>query len=211
MPTSPHDPDDALVPETPDGYADPVEFRYPMAVLAAIVALVTPVALVAFGSLLRIGQGAALPVLFGYESTAEGFSVSVPLVLAVVFVATVAVVTVLHELVHGLVFRLQGYDVSYGAVPQMGAFYAAAFHQFQPRSETVLVALAPLVVLDALMLPLLFVPIPMLAFAGFLGLLLNTAGAAGDLYIVARLLRYPPETLTYDADVRHMYVFVPSE
>lgn len=209
MPTSEHDPDDALLPETPAGYADPVEFRYPMAALVAIVAALTPAALVAFGSLLQIGQGDALPALFGYEATADGFSFALPGALAVVFVATVAVVTVLHELVHGLAFRLQGYDVSYGAVPQLGAFYAAAFHQFQPRDETRLVALAPLLVLDVLLVPLLFVPVPMLAFAAFVGLLLNTAGSAGDLYIVWRLQRYPPGSLSYDADVRHMYVFVP--
>jgi len=211
MPTSEHVPGDTLLPETPDGYAEPVEFRYPMVVLVAIAAVLTVAALVAFGSLLRIGQGDALPALFGYEATADGFTFSIPIALGLVFVATVAVVTVLHELLHGLVFRWQGYDVSYGFVPQMGAFYAAAFHQFQLCEETRLVALAPLFVLDVLLVPLLFVPIPMLAVAAFFGLVLNTAGSAGDLYIVWRLGRYPPGTLSYDADIRHMYVFVPEE
>ena len=53
--------------------------------------------------------------------------------------------------------------------------------------------------------------LPMLAVAAFFGLVLNTAGSAGDLYIVWRLGRYPPGTLSYDADIRHMYVFVPEE
>jgi len=211
MPVSEHGLDDTLLPQTPDGYAPPVEFRYSMVALVAIVALVVPVALLVFGTLLRMGQGDALAALFRYETTDTGFSFSVPLALAVVFLATVVVVTVLHELVHGLAFRLQGYEVSYGVVPQLGAVYAAAFHQFQLRDETRLVALAPLLVLDVLVLPLLFVPIPLLAFGAFVGLLLNTAGAAGDLYIVWRLQRYPPGTLTYDADVRHMYVFVPEK
>ena len=211
MPTSEHDLDDTLLPETPDGYAPPVEFRYSMSAVVALVAVLTPAALVASVSMLRIGQGDALPALFGYEATADGFSISVPVVVTVVFVVTVAVVTALHELVHGIVLRFQGYDVSYGVVPRMGAFYAAAFHQFQHRDETRLVAIAPLLVLDVLLVPLVFVPIPMLAFAAFVGFLVNTAGSAGDLYVAWRLQRYPPGTLVYDADIRHMYVFVPEE
>jgi len=94
---------------------------------------------------------------------------------------------VLHELTHGLVYRYLGYQVSYGVAPQLGAFYAAAFHQFQQRSDNLVVGIAPLVVLNVLLLPLLFVPIPLLAFAAFIALLFNTAGAAGDLYLVAVL------------------------
>lgn len=118
-------------------------------------------------------------------------------------------ITILHELVHGLVYRARGYRVSYGFVLQLGAFYAAS-HQFQDREDDLVAAAAPLVVLDLLPVPLLFVPIPAVALAAFVALLFDTAGAAGDLYLVVRLLRMPDGTLLYDSDARHSYVFYPT-
>lgn len=125
------------------------------------------------------------------------------------FLAALVVLVVVHEGIHGLAYRLRSYDVSYGVAPQMGAFYAAAFHQFQSRDDNLVVGIAPLLVIDAVLLALLSVPIPIVAVAAFLGLVFNTAGAAGDLYLVAKLLRMPEDALLYDSDVRHMYVFNP--
>ena len=39
----------------------------------------------------------------------------------------------------------------------------------------------------------------------------NTAGAAGDLYLVAKLLAMTEGSLLYDSDIRHMCVFYPDE
>jgi hypothetical protein len=71
------------------------------------------------------------------------------------------------------------------------------------------VALAPLVSLSLVGLPLLAVPVTLVAFFVFQSLVINAVGASGDLYIVAYLLRRPPRTLLYDSDVRHSYVFEP--
>jgi hypothetical protein len=79
--------------------------------------------------------------------------------------------------------------------PRLGALYAGTFHQFRKRNHTTIVGIAPLAVLDLLPLRLLFVPVPLLAFAAFVALLFNTAGAAGDLYLVATLLRTPAGSL----------------
>jgi uncharacterized membrane protein YkvI len=68
-----------------------------------------------------------------------------------------------------------------------------------------------LLVLDLALVPVLFVPVPMLAFGAFVALLFNTLGAVGDLYLLAHLLRMPPGTLLYDSDMRHSYVFYPNE
>ena len=38
---------------------------------------------------------------------------------------------------------------------------------------------------------------------------LFAAGAAGDLYLAAALLRMPADALMYDSDARHCYVFYP--
>ncbi|WP_284009237.1 DUF3267 domain-containing protein [Haloarcula pelagica] len=210
MPTSQYEPSATLRPAAPDGYGDPEEFHYSLPIMLALILLLVGPALFVFGTLLWDGQGAALADFFGVTVTDDaGFEATIPIAIGGVFVAAVVVVTVLHELVHGLVFRLQGYRVSYGAAPQLGAFYAAAFHQFQARNDTILVGIAPLIVLDALLVPLFFVPIPVVAVFAFVAVLFNTLGAAGDIYLLARLLRMPRGTLLYDSDIRHSYVLYP--
>lgn len=210
MPSSDHDPADTLLPATPAGYQSPQPFQYSLVVLLGLVMVLLPVATVVFGGLLWGAQGTALDAVFSIEETATEITFTLTSgLVAVTFVGAIVAVTVLHELVHGLVYHWLGYDVSYGVAPQLGAFYAAAFHQFQQRSHNIIVGIAPLVVLDAVLLPMLFIPIPQLAFAAFLALLFNTAGAAGDLYLVATLLRTPAGSLMYDSDIRHSYVFYP--
>lgn len=210
---SEHDPDATLLPETPPGYADPVEFRYPFVVVVGIVAVLTVLSMVGFGQLLYVAQGAdALSAAFTVEETADSVTFSIDLgVVALALVVGVVAVTALHEFVHGLAYRLLGYDVSYGVLVGMGAFYAAAFHQFQRRDDNLLVGAAPLVVVDAVLLAALFVPNPTVAFVAFVGLLFNTAGAAGDVYLLVALLRMPADALLYDSDARHSYVFYPNQ
>ncbi|NHN40770.1 DUF3267 domain-containing protein [Halorubellus sp. JP-L1] len=206
---SEHDPDATLLPETPPGYADPVEFRYPLVGLVALVAALTVFSLALFGWLLYVAQGPdALAAAVAIEETADSVTFTTDLgVLALALLFGVGAVTALHEFVHGLAYRLLGYEVSYGVLVGMGAFYAAAFHQFQRRDHNLLVGAAPLVVIDAILVAALFVPNPTVAFVAFVGLLFNTTGAAGDLYLVATLLRMPGDVLLYDSDARHSYVF----
>ncbi len=209
--TSQYDPSATLTPVSPDGYGPPEEFHYSLPAMLGLILLLLGPALFLFGTLLWYGQGStALAEFFGVTVADDtAFEATVPIAVGGVFVAAVVVVTVLHELVHGLAFRLQGYQVSYGAAPQLGAFYAAAFHQFQTRNDTILVGIAPLLVLDGLLVPLLFVPVPTLAVFAFVALLFNTLGAAGDLYFLAHLLRMLADALLYDSDIRHSYVFYP--
>ncbi|WP_332897241.1 DUF3267 domain-containing protein [Haladaptatus sp. CMSO5] len=211
MPLSEHEPSDTLVPTTPAGYREPTEFRYSLPILLGIVLVVLPVAALVFGSLLWQAQGAErLATIFEFQETPTSVSFTIRSSgVAVALVASIGITTVLHEFVHGLVYRLRGYRVSYGMVPQLGAFYACPFHQFQKREDNLVVGAAPLCVLTLLFVPLLFAPSPLLAFGAFIGLLFNTAGAAGDLYLIARLLRMPAGTLLYDSDTRNSYVFYP--
>lgn len=210
MPTSEYNPSDTLSPATPTGYQEAVPFQYSLVVILGIVAVLVPIAAVGFGALLWYAQGTALETIFAFEETVTSISFTVRSgSVAIAFVGAIGVISVFHELTHGLVYRYLGYQVSYGVAPQLGAFYAAAFHQFQQRSDNLVVGIAPLVVLNVLLLPLLFVPIPLLAFAAFIALLFNTAGAAGDLYLVAVLLHSPSGTIMYDSDIRHSYIFYP--
>lgn len=145
MPHSPYTPDDTLVPEPPAGYSDRVPFQYPTVVLLGLAALLVPIAIVGFGHLLWYAQGpAGFEHVFTVSETADSVSFSLTSgSVALVFLASIVLVTALHELVHGLVYTHLGYEVSYGFVPHLGAFYAAAFHQFQSRNDNIVVGLAP--------------------------------------------------------------------
>src|SRR6056297_3056825 len=70
--TSEHDPDATVLPATPRGYADPVEFRYPMVALVVLVGALTVLSLLAFGWVLYVAQGPdALATVFAVEETAD--------------------------------------------------------------------------------------------------------------------------------------------
>ena len=208
VPASPYDPDDSRAPDAPDGYRDPVAFSYSLPAIVAIAAVLLGAGWFGFGGLLwAIQAPGILDSLFEIREDATSVTFVLRTGTLAAFVATVALVTAAHELVHGLVYRRYGYRVRYGVAPHLGAFYAGVFHQFQTRQDTLHVLVAPLVLLDAVLLPLLFVPL--VAFGAFVGLLFNTAGAAGDAYALVTILRMPPGTLLYHSDIRHSYAFYP--
>ncbi|WP_121740906.1 DUF3267 domain-containing protein [Natronorubrum halophilum] len=200
-------------PLPPDGYADPYAFSYPMAVLlvgSGVIAVALSIVVVALLSLLH---GPELFATF-YDVTVDGDTTTYAMDLTVIvvpFLTALLVTVVGHEFVHGVVFRYYGYDVTYGAVPAMGAFYAAAFGQFQNRNELLRVCLAPLVLITAACVPLLAVPVPIVSITAAFVLILNTSGAIGDLYATWRLQRMPRETLMYDVTIRRSYVYEPLE
>lgn len=211
LPEIEYTPTDTLVPPIPDGYNDPSQFEYPLSALALGSVLLFPIATLLFGSVLWLLQGLTVfesLVLITETDSALTFVFDWPLIVGVTVLA-LGVTVVVHELVHGVVFSRYGYEVSYGAMPQIGAFYATPFHQFVAREHVFPVALAPLVIISLVGLPLLAVPVPVVAFFVFQLLVINATGASGDLYIVASLYRKPAGTLLYDSDLRHSYVFEP--
>jgi hypothetical protein len=188
-------------PPPPAGYRAPYPFDYPK----LWVNLATLVLLITLGPLLWRLTG-----FLHRQAPADAFRIG-PEQLLVIMLSIVLVpplTIVLHELLHGLTYRWLGYRISYGFYWRLGP-YTAAFGQFQRREHTIVVALAPLVVLSGGMLPLLAVREALVITIAFLTILINTSGATGDLYLVWRLLRMPPGTLTYDIDARHMFVYEP--
>lgn len=99
--------------------------------------------------------------------------------LAAALVVTVA----LHEGVHAGVARALGHRPVFGLRPPL---VYVTFHEAIPRSHFVAVALAPLLLLDALFVGLYLAGV--LRFGAFLAFLVNTIGALGDLWMTARLL-----------------------
>ncbi|KZN25912.1 hypothetical protein A4G99_02135 [Haladaptatus sp. R4] len=185
-------------PDTPAGYRPPEPFTYPSGFLgvASVLALVGSV--VGFGAILWVFQGRP-----------EGGSITFGLVELVVAFLTVIGTFVIHEAIHGVVFRLLGYRVSFGFAASVPALYTAAFDQFVTRRDNLLTGVAPLVVVTVVGIPLLAAPIP-IALVAYLALLVNTSGGVGDCYMAWRLWRLPDGTLCYDADVRHSYLFRPA-
>lgn len=199
-------------PPTPAGYDEPYLFEYSTVVLLVLSVPIGLLAFAGFGWILWEVQGPEVfSAVFDVTETAEAITVALDLVAVLVpFLAALVVVVVVHELIHGAVMRYYGKDVTYGVHPAIGAFYTAAFGQFQAVEELVPIAAAPLFIITIVGTPLLFVPVPIVALAAYFVLAINAAGAVGDLYVIWRLRQLPEGTLMYDADLRHWYVFQPA-
>ena len=104
----------------------------------------------------------------------------------------------MHELLHGLTFQLWGGKPYYGTKLPF-ALYCSTREQLFPRNYYLAVGLAPFVVITlagiifTLLVPTLS-PYVLLATAG------NVSGAAGDLWVVRRLLKMPAETFVEDLE-----------
>ncbi|WP_435360729.1 DUF3267 domain-containing protein [Haloarchaeobius sp. DFWS5] len=209
--SEPDEPTASHVPDTPAGYQPPQKFEYPLWVVVGTVVVLLWLSALVYGTVLWVVQGPSIldgVVDTGGSDDAVVFTVDMAQVV-VPLVVGIGATTVLHELCHGLVYRRLGYEVSYGVALHMGAVYAAAFHQYQTREDALKVLVAPLVCLTALSIPLLFVQIPLVALTGFAVLVVNTAGAAGDVFAMWAVNRLPAKSLLYDCDASHMYVFEP--
>lgn len=201
----------AVDPEPPEGYRDPVPFRYSFPPLLVGAPVLFSVSLVVFGGLLWAVHGSAvIEAVFQVQTGTPGFAFTVDVArVGGALVLGVVATTVAHEAVHGLAYRLLGYDASYGFAVGVGAVYTAAFGQFQERGHTMLVALAPLFAISLLVAPLLASPVPLLSFTAFVVSVFNAVGSIGDVYVAGYLLGRPGGTLFYESDLRHAYVLEP--
>jgi len=189
-----------LVPSTPAGYQPGYVVRHPIGALN-LVALVLSIVLVPLLAVI-------IWELHGGPSELQ-VDISFTLVDIAGACSTAMLTIVVHELIHGIVLRLFGYRVSFGVEYRLFVAYAAAFRQIQTRNHALMTALAPVVIITTIMLPLLALPNPGVVVAAFAALLTNTAGAVGDVYLTWRLLRLPRQTLLYDVDPSQMLIFVP--
>ncbi|MHB1354488.1 MAG: DUF3267 domain-containing protein [Anaerolineae bacterium] len=185
-------------PPTPNGYRAPYGFGYPkLGMNLGAVALV-----LVFSPLL----GALTWLLQGRFPLSGSIGLGVVLRSLAVAVSTILV----HELIHGLAYRILGYRVSYGVYWKLG-FYTAALRQFQKRDHIIISALAPLVLLSLLLLPMLAIRNTLIVEMAFIALLVNISGAFGDMYLTWRLSRVPRRTLAYDTDSSHSFIYEPEQ
>lgn len=122
---------------------------------------------------------------------------SLSLLLLTRLIVVSIVMLLLHEAVHGLVFRL--FNGEWGVFAFKLAYaYAAAPDWYMPRNQHLVAALSPYLGLSLLGLALICV-VPAAAIPALLiFVVINAAGAVGDLVIVAWLLRRPATALVND-------------
>jgi len=112
----------------------------------------------------------------------------------------VLVIFPLHEIVHALAIALFGHAPRMGMKLSKGVLYATADGALFRRTEFIVIALAPLVVITAVgMLLILLLP----ASAGFwvgVAIAVNASGAAGDVWMVAAALSHPVSVLIRDEE-----------
>ncbi len=130
---------------------------------------------------------------------------NVPWILAVVVV--IALMIGLHEWIHGLAIRWVGYKPRYGINLAKGVFFATTDNGLFWRDQFLIVALAPLVIISVVgMILMIFTPDSLAYYIGLI-VVMNAAGAIGDLWMAAVVWRYPPNTLVRDeADSIRIYI-----
>jgi putative zincin peptidase len=104
----------------------------------------------------------------------------------------------IHELVHAAAFTLWGGKPYFGTkLPY--ALYCGARHQLFRRNQYLVVGLAPLVVITVAGIIFTLLS-PVLASYTIFATVGNVSGAAGDIWVVRRLLRLPPSVLVEDTE-----------
>lgn len=126
----------------------------------------------------------------------------------VIVVAVVIALTFsLHEWIHGLAIRWAGHKPRYGMKLSQGVFYATADDAYFPRNQFVVIALAPLVVLTVGGMAAMLLVSDTLAYYVGLLVVINAAGAIGDLWMSWEALCYPAHALVRDeADRIRIYM-----
>lgn len=129
---------------------------------------------------------------------------NIPWLLAVIVV--IILMIGLHEWIHGLAIRWVGYKPRYGINLAKGVFFATTDNGLFWRDQFIFVALAPLVVITLVgMALMIFMPDSLAYYIGLI-VVMNAAGAVGDLWMAAVVWRYPTNTLVGDeADSIRIY------
>ena len=112
--------------------------------------------------------------------------------------AGLALVIVLHELIHGLFFWLYtGERFQLGIRPFYA--FAASPSWYIPRGQFVIIGLAPLVIITGLGFALLWIVSLPVAAVVLVSMAVNAAGSAGDLFVIGWLFTKPAGHLVRDS------------
>lgn len=173
----------------PPGYRLAARGHLNLGLLGLLSLLALPPAALAF-ALVTAPRGGPFDPRSGRSSLRTG-----PLDVALMVVAALLVLPVVHELIHGAVAALVGGRPVYGLGPGVAFCH---FREFIGRKQYAAILSAPLLVLSAggiVTMPLL----PPILRGPLLALLVsNASGAVGDLAALAQLVRLPRGALIAD-------------
>ena len=178
----------------PDGYREyytvDLQKDKKAVLIVNALAVVIGAAMVAAGCLV-VPIGALFSMEDGLGAYSLRFAALLGLMLAYI---------VLHELVHGAAMKLCGTKkITYGFT---GMYAFAGSEDHYDKSAYIFIALAPVVlwgIVIALVNP--FVPAAWFWVVYFLQIV-NISGAAGDIFVTVKFLRFPGDILVRDCGVR---------
>ncbi|HLI89593.1 MAG TPA: DUF3267 domain-containing protein [Ktedonobacteraceae bacterium] len=119
------------------------------------------------------------------------------------------VILPVHEIIHALAFMLWGGRPHFGARLPM-VLYCGAREQLFRRNQYLVVGLAPLVVITIAGIVLTLLA-PVAASYVLFATVGNVSGAAGDIWVVARLLRQPRHVLVEDTQIGYRVWEIPTD
>lgn len=128
--------------------------------------------------------------------------------LLLTFLVVGGLTTIGHELTHAIVYVMFGYEIEWGRVERLDAFFVGALDEYVSRRKSLVILSAP-VVLELFFFPLLFVPKPLSVFTAFTVLVVNTSMARADLYAIPRVLKSPPGSLVYNSTPEEFCIYRP--
>ena len=167
---------------------EPAQMR-PLAILSLLLLLI---GIIFFGFLNYISY-----TIQAHSNTGTS---SIPNLLVWILINIIGYILILpiHELIHAAAFVLWGGKPYFGAkLPY--ALYCGARNQLFRRNQYFVVGLAPLVVITLAGIILILLS-PVLASYTLFALIGNFSGAAGDIWVVRRLLRKPSSILVEDTE-----------
>ncbi len=147
-----------------------------------------------------IGMFALNFIAYGLHTAALVFHLTLTGMLFWVLINFLGYILILplHELIHGAIFLLLGGKPYFGAKLPL-ALYCGARQQLFRRNQYLFVGLAPLIVITLAAIVLTFVA-PVLAAYTLFASIGNFAGAAGDVWVAARLWHCSADTLVEDTE-----------
>ena len=137
--------------------------------------------------------GVAVGILIGIGNSFLALDFTPRLELFGWLAAAIVAVLLLHEGLHAGVGRVLGHRPVFGVEPPL---VYTTFKEKIPRNDLIVIALAPLIVLDVVFV--LVYTLGVLKLFADLCFAVNTMGAVGDVWIVLKLLRHDRGTFIQD-------------
>jgi Putative zincin peptidase len=132
-----------------------------------------------------------------WQAQKTGGSISVVLWVVINIIGYIVILPI-HELIHGMAFAFWGGKPYYGKKLPF-ALYCGAKNQLFRRNHYLVVGLAPLVVISLAGIIFTLVA-PVLASYTLFATIGNVSGAAGDVWVARKILRYPKSVLVEDTE-----------